>query len=301
MQGSLPWRDLFPAILGAVGFVLGVRFVTVGYKFGKEDDAIYSAPQTIIWMTLIAAQVALWFIAAPRLVEIGWELRGYGYDNWLQIAVALLMLLLLLGIPSLFKLRFDFAFRHLGAKLKTMTLVGVFVGVIAITDMLLVQAAITQIVNDAAMQQRFDLNLVQSYLARRDELQQSLSILGGIIGLATLATGALRNAALAAGEDKKLYPSESVLVYGLYYTAMVALIYVPIYLSVAHAGEVIRDGLLPLKDLNVDALADFQKKHEAVEQLLELHGGAAESLQSGLAILAPLGSSIVAVLLSGEN
>jgi hypothetical protein len=132
------------------------------------------------------------------------------------------------------------------------------------------------------------------FLQLRDELNVLLAIVGAIVGLGTLATGALRNAVVAVGVR---FPSQYVLIFGLYYSALIALAYAPSYVAMRAAGEAIRERSAPLVSPLDPTFADVVAKRKTLDELMQLNLSATSSFKAGVAILTPLAGSLVALLI----
>jgi hypothetical protein len=136
---------------------------------------------------------------------------------------------------------------------------------------------------------------VTSFLADRRALLQSGSILGAAVGLVTLASGALRNALDAA--DKPSFSATMVLVYGAGFTAMLALVYVPAYLSMQAAGRRLLEASAPLQLPDSPTFDANQKTRGAFEELLQLKVGPRDSFKIATAVLAPIVTGVVSVII----
>lgn len=326
---NIPWHDLLPALAAALGYVVGVLFVTAGHDLlGRGNPAVFSAPQTIIWMSLIAAQIAFWFVAVPQYVRTARDHWEDGRGSWPQIAAALTLLVLMMMIPFYFMtVLTDVAYKlegfaGLNWKRVVITIGGALIGLLAATDMLLVKAAALKVFDAEGGGAHSPSDspsdslavpaaappavsppgpaVVRRYLALRGELQRLLFLLGTAVGLATLSTGALRNAAVAADPATAVrYRPELVLLLGIFFSATTALVYVPVYLRLTRMGGEIRDRMIPAEPPGVGELIDWQQRRKAAGELLQLQASPLESLQAGFVILAPLTSSILAVLVPG--
>ena len=139
---------------------------------------------------------------------------------------------------------------------------------------------------------------IASYLELRAILQRVLLVEGAIIGAAVLASGALRNAVVAFHDhDDSKFPRELVLVYGAYFTTLLALLYAPVYIRLLAVGSHIVDGICPSVDPRSTEWTDVYEKRKKLDELLELQVATSASFKAGIAIAAPLGSSIVGLLI----
>jgi hypothetical protein len=87
--------------------------------------------------------------------------------------------------------------------------------------------------------------LFAELLDLRRRLQQLLVLGGTVIGAATLATGALRLAVLA-WKPNALFPPDYPVLYGGFFTVVLAFLYGPAYASIQKQGRAILDGCWPL-------------------------------------------------------
>lgn len=88
--------------------------------------------------------------------------------------------------------------------------------------------------------------------------------------------------------------------YGLFFSALVALIYVPVYGSLERAGLDLVDRVYPVPDGEAPS-EDWQGGRERLAKLLKLGFRAEDSLRSSVAILAPLLATLVSTLLPGAG
>jgi hypothetical protein len=104
-------------------------------------------------------------------------------------------------------------------------------------------------IKEASQEQSLDRDpdrrarILADLIQARTKLLALLSAVGALIGAAVLTTGALRNALLAArSPDGKAvkYPIEYVLVYGLFFSALLAVIYIPVYLHLQDRSRIHR-------------------------------------------------------------
>jgi hypothetical protein len=138
------------------------------------------------------------------------------------------------------------------------------------------------------------LESVKSFLEDRRALLWGGSVLGASVGLATLAAGALRNAIVAAKQ-----PASSpavVLAYGTGVTAMLAIVYVPAYLSMQSAAQRILESYAPTQLPDSPTYDEYLKRQTAWEEQLQLRVGAVDSLKIGTAVLAPIVTGLISAL-----
>ncbi|WP_327638277.1 hypothetical protein OHB24_07865 [Kribbella sp. NBC_00482] len=113
--------------------------------------------------------------------------------------------------------------------------------------------------------------------------------LGGVIALAVVATGALRQATAAAGLTP--LPEGFVVVYGASFTAVVAAVYLYVFSALETRGSRFLEAVAALPDPSVERAAAFtagRSLRTELSQELELNRDPRKDLQSLLAVLSPL-------------
>ena len=143
---------------------------------------------------------------------------------------------------------------------------------------------------------------LEELLALRDKLQRFLAVSGSIIGLAILGAGAERNMISAYTAEFHVtggFPIEYVLIYGLFFSALLAVVYFPTHLTLLALAARLRDRYAPVPDLDGDgAWIDEWKRRAVLEDALSLKVGASASFKTGVAILTPLIGSLTGLLLN---
>jgi hypothetical protein len=131
----------------------------------------------------------------------------------------------------------------------------------------------------------------------RTVLQNYLAIVGIILSLIPIATAGLRAILIALNpENEKIFPITSVIVYGLVFTIILLLIYVPTHFALTEVSRKLRDQLRPLAGL--DTLTDDMNQRKALDELLQTNIGLTQNLKMGLITLAPLATSLITSLLN---
>jgi hypothetical protein len=130
-------------------------------------------------------------------------------------------------------------------------------------------------------------------IARISRLRRSLHIataaLGAIVALAVIGTGALRDAVAAA--DVEPVPDTLVLVYGAWYTAVVAAIYLPAFGAIERRATRMLDEVARLPDPDPATAETFSERvafRAEVAQQLGLGGNARQNLEGLVVVMSPL-------------
>jgi len=141
--------------------------------------------------------------------------------------------------------------------------------------------------------------ILSDLLLARTKLLALLSAVGALIGVSVLTTGALRNALLSVkpvGGKVIGYPIEYVLINGLFYSALLAVIYIPAYFRLQDRSRDYIEMVFPVPDEGHYA-SDKYTDRDNLEKLLQIDASVGETLQTGLAIIAPLMATLLSVLL----
>ncbi len=132
------------------------------------------------------------------------------------------------------------------------------------------------------------IHLLRSYL------RLATASLGAIIALAVIATGALRQAVEAA--DLTPLPDTFVLVYGAWFTGVLAAIYLHVFTALDGRARSVLERAAPLPDPNLgaaEAFATGTKLRGELSAELELGGDPRKNLEGLIAVLSPLGGALL--------
>lgn len=137
--------------------------------------------------------------------------------------------------------------------------------------------------------------IVVELLWLRAAIQRFLVGFGVLISVGVLAVGVLRAALLADGVPADQIPLVGLLVYGGFYTGIAGLLFVPAY--VAWQGQVLdlRDNLYPVP-LDGQPSHEWHQARSDFDSLLSARSTPGSLFTAAFGLLAPLGSSVVAVL-----
>ena len=306
-----------PALLaGLVGYLV----VTVN-RHGSEGFG--ELPQFYVWAIIIAIQAAVWALVAAQ----GWDrlrrLRarfGHAASGYWPFLSWLLLALVIAGLVALLKLpRVGSPLAGHQERTAALTALGVLAATPSVVGIWRLQLVIARdirplvgAIGRGSPWSPLHRDVYSRLCDVRGYLQQFLAGLGAIVAALTFASGALRNAILAwqeAGGDEPSrierqsrfdLPLEYVVMYGLFYTALVALIYVPVYGSLERTGLDLVDRVYPVPD-GKEPTGDWQAGRDRLAKLLQLGFRAEDSLRSSVAIFAPLLATLVSTLLPGAG
>jgi hypothetical protein len=135
-------------------------------------------------------------------------------------------------------------------------------------------------------------------IALRRLLDRLLAAIGPLVALATLEMATLIALERSVGSPFGDRPPQYVLIFGGVGSLLVALVYVPAWGALRHAGYELCDELFPMSHLaQPQAILSRSGDRQKLEQILGVDHSVLGDLQNGVAILAPLLASAAAVFL----
>jgi len=302
-------ESAFVLFLGVIGALIGAALLlkwhgTFDHKTHPSAHLFIRRPETIFWICLICGQTALWTVLSLPVVR---ALRAQGLPRrWTGIVLSSLVLIATLTLFMIVagRIRNDYPLPHHAQKIIVLTVWGFLLA--------LITSVVIWLVHDQAgryttMTHEPTKDELDAVMHLQDTLGQMLTILGAVIGAAVLATAALRRALAAwntyvdahpklhlvsAGEVPYVY----VLLYGGFFSLLLALIYFPTFLEIQAAGRRIRDHAAALPDPSGKSFDDVVTRRKNLEDLLQLDVATSNSFRAGVAILAPLTTSLLGLL-----
>jgi hypothetical protein len=125
----------------------------------------------------------------------------------------------------------------------------------------------------------------------RGGLKAATAALGGMIAVAVIITGALREAVAAA--DKTPTPDLYVLIYGAWLTAVLAAIYLRVFGAIEACARAMLDRAVPLPDPTADDFPAAAERRTLLARELELGGDPRTNLEGLVSVLAPLAGALL--------
>ena len=145
---------------------------------------------------------------------------------------------------------------------------------------------------------------LQAFLTLRNELTFLLTVAAVLVGLAAVATGLLRVALLAVAdvpiffEDKLKYEPEYVVAYGVFFSALLGLVFAVSFTAMRAAGGRLRECTHPLPGPADPDFGEVLARRAVLDDVLQTRLSAFSALKAGGAILTPLLGSLASFLLS---
>jgi hypothetical protein len=298
--------------------VVGAGFAVVATAFWilwdatatNQGKAFTETPQFLLWLLILCALSAVMVLA---LWPIGAILRDHGSElgaqstssrSWLSLTAGLIViagLMIMASAPVLNRLPWassiaadvpkgeEWPLPHHDVKMMVFLGVGFVVALSAILGIWLVGLALAHLSQQEGVSARAD-----RFLRLRGELNLLVGIAGAILGLSTFGLAALRNAVVAA-VPRLEYGVEYVLVYGLWFTGVLAIASAPTYAALRVAGAELRDATFPLPEAS-DLLATLEKR-DSLEARMGLNLTASGLFKGAAAVASPLIGSLVGLLI----
>jgi hypothetical protein len=260
--------------------------------YTNERREALREPRWSLWLALVVAQGALWGVLLPLLLSTHARLRAALSTRDLVFTLSPLIVL----SAAADVVRYATQVRsplpgHFG-KVTLLTWLGTLVALVAVTGIVRIgRAAWTLEVEKGGAR------ALQTYLELRSSLRQFLLIAGVVVAGAVLAAGALQSA--ADGYRNQAGRPEAVLLYGLFLSTLLAAAYAPAFGALRKAGERVLEELEPSPKPGERDWPLGNPRRRDLRAYLELDTGFVESLRVGVAVLAPLASGLLSLLLPG--
>jgi hypothetical protein len=283
---------LWSAILGAlVG--LGILFADAASWDGDDFDLANEGP-FLLWAAAIAAQTMAWVLVFPVITSVSrrWRTPARAHSREVRAATGALLFLgvAIAVLPPLIG-ELPETVPHRGIKTAVLNLTAFGLAIYAARAMWYAAAESRALSLSSAA----DLGALLHHRRLRADLELLLGILGLLVTLAVIASAALRALTEHVDPDEAL-PAQSVILYGLILSLVLALVYVPAYLTMLRCGQTVRDRVAPLLALDDAGFAERLAWRDRLGAFLGLDVAATASFRAGVAVLSPLIGSLTSLL-----
>jgi len=140
---------------------------------------------------------------------------------------------------------------------------------------------------------------VHRLLLLRECLLSALTTVGLLVSAGVLATGAQRQAALAAPKYAGPYPSAYVLLWGFGFSALLVVNFLPAFRRLTHRANVVIDTTLPILPPGTGQWQARLQERKDLADLLKVTSGAKDVITSAVLVAGPLISSAFSSFLPG--
>ena len=299
-SGGSATAALWIGLLVFAGLGASLMFIADDATTGSR---IYtSTPQFKVWAALTIGLVA----SLPAVWRVGLDLlRRLGIDPWKELkswALPILAGVILVVAAAVFA--------GVYARGKGSSFYGerARIGVIyflavtaAVPAFLAMWECYRQLAGDSSIGENHGDAGITRLLLIRECLLSSLTTVGLLVSAGVLATGAERQAALAAPKYAAPYPSAYVLIWGIAFSALLVVNFTPAFRRLTRRANIIIDSLLPILPPGSDRWQDRLKERQDLADLLRVTSGAKDVITSAVLVAGPLISSTFSLFLPGAS
>jgi hypothetical protein len=140
---------------------------------------------------------------------------------------------------------------------------------------------------------------VNRLLLVRECLLSALTTVGLLVSAGVLITGAQRQADLADARFTAPYPSAYVLIWGLAFSALLVVNFLPAFRRLSRQANATIDAILPVLPPGADGWQNRLQERTDLAGLLQVTGGVKDVLTSAVLVAGPLISSAFSMFLPG--
>ena len=294
-------------LLVVIGFAVGALIILFDYfPLRPEDSSFIQTSSFQLFLLATIAQTVFWAVAFGSMWPSLRTLTEYGKGHVPELITWSLLFATLIYSSRFFAVSCKYSLHHHGLKTGLLTVLGGVVAIMAALGTILVNIGLREVLANSShsMGNSHDVtieskqaDLVKEYLYLRGRLLLFLSILGMMLGLVTLAQSAKRYLIIKSPIttcDETVFTVGKVIVFGLYYTLILALTFLPTFSLLITTGHKLRDDIIPIPSPHNDAWESACSKRRKLEKLLAL--SVTESLRALIAILAPVIGSLASLV-----
>jgi hypothetical protein len=285
-------------LLGCLGAIVGLGIILFGSPTTPESRALISSPEFVTWVfindVLFALYPILLALLWPRLRQRAGQLRQHRRELLASALVLLLLYIFPMAIAAPVTQIQPPSFEYSRYKIFIIEAAGFFLSALPLSLAIwLIQIEARQVHRRVQPTQQDLLD----YAAWSRDLQHYFMIYAVLLSLFIFATAAMRKLALATGSvTEENYPFILLLLFGAYYSLLIALIYLPAYATLLAAGDHLLNTFFPLPSPGGEAWQRVYVKRKELEDFLELKVSPEQRLATMITLLAPLVSGFLSYL-----
>jgi hypothetical protein len=286
-----PWRSDPNAVGNALVLLLGAGAIYVGITiligYLAAGTAFGSAPAEV-WRALISAQGVLWSAAVwLNRADMVRVFRGRTATACAYAGGVLLALIVPTVLPKVLS---DAVFAMPEFEIMGPDLGHFMLGFVSVGS--IIAALIATIVGVAFVELRQEPPTYQGLVDTRQRLKRSSTTLSVILVVAVASTSWLQRSLESA--EAGAYPKEIVFSYGLYFTALLLVVYLPATAEFYRAATWLADDKFPLADFDKDVA---QTRGTFLTDLGITKG---DTVQAALAAASPIVSAVLTMALGKD-
>jgi hypothetical protein len=289
--------------------LLSVGFALLGTVVVFTDDSatarsrLYtSTPQFKVWAALIIGVVtslpAVWRVGVDLLRRLGLDPRRVLRSRAVP-ALAGIMVVVAVAV-----LAGQYSYGHRSSDYQGAFRISVIylLGVTAATPAFVVMwECYRQLADDGVAGGREPGAEITRLLLLRDRLLSALTTVGLLVSAGVLATGAQRQAALADPVYGGPYPPAYVLLWGLAFSALLVVNFLPAFRRLTRLAKLTIDRTLPILFPGSGQWQDRMQERKDLADLLKVTSGTKDVISSAILVAGPLISSAFSLFLPGPS
>jgi hypothetical protein len=293
---TLPWAPLVIAYAAGLlcAALFGVDWLAGPLRWRDVSDpeaqAFLDQGETVLWVALVCIQTGLWAVLLIPSIRVAKAVGGR-HPKLTFLGIAVMALIAVKFVAASSAAHGDYPLPGRVPKFAILTVVGFLVCCSAVLALWWIYAALAE-----------DRSLTD-LVRLRELMHQALGLLGAVLTAGVLTTGALRNALIAWSEHSANlhpvpdpFPLEDLLGYGVFFSTLLALIYAPVHLRYQYRARQLMERYASLPEVGGPTWSTALQRRSELQELLQLGATPTASFQASVAILAPLASSLLAVL-----
>jgi hypothetical protein len=288
-------------LLSAGFAVLGALVAFAGGTATARDRLYTGTPEFKVWGALIigivAALPAAWRVGVDVLRRLGLDPRRV-LRSW---AVPILAAVLLVAAAAVLGGRYLSGQRVYGyqgsVRITVIYLLGLAAAAPALAAMWECYRQLAD--GDDGIARSPDAEITRLLLLR-ECLLAALTTLGLLVSAGVLATGAQRQAVLANPRDSASYPPAYVLIWGLGFSALLLVNFLPAFRRLTGLARAIIDRIFPMQFPGSDRWQDRLQERKDLADLLKVTSSTKDTITSAILVAGPLISSAFSLFLPGS-
>jgi hypothetical protein len=208
--------------------------------------------------------------------------------------VIFLVLILGFAVPSVEMLP-ETPFPHLRAKIDVLSVFPVIIALAGGLGIWLVHIGLDREFDT----RRATEKAVDCYLWLRDQLRTLLFAEAALLSVTVLGTGGLRSAILA-WNPKADFESTWIVLYGAFFSVLLALAYLPTHVRLMAVGHQLRDQLVAARPAPEGGWKAWHEERDALGDYLELQAPGTPAVRAFATVLSPLATGLVTAALGAS-
>jgi hypothetical protein len=308
------WALLALLIVGALLGLFVLRVGSSGWSYYYRHFVHTSA--FLLWAGLICAQTGLWVVALVWLfpsLRRQWSVRSFFSSEVLLSIFAIAAIATAFIVVGQGTNRLPHYIPGHTWRLRTLTIAGLLVGLVAASGIWLVRDRLRKLDQRPLSAESEKTAALRLFLICKDDLDRCLGALGAILGLLVLSTAAHRQMVLAyvssaahhkrPGPEGTIWPIHAdygfqlVLLYGLFFTILVAAVYLPTHLTRIRVGNRIRDAYFPALLPDSPEWISRSASRDQLAGVLAIRDGPLSQFKAVVPIVTPLIAALIGLLL----